>query len=238
MDQRPRPTVQATTILGLPRPTRRQALVLLAIAVGSVLLSFVIDSLLGQVIPLDPASIRDWLGRQGAYAPLIYILLLATAVVVTPLPSVPLDIAAGLAFGLVWGTIYTLIGAELGALVAFGLARHFGRPWLADRLRQETLQQIDRLSEQLGVRGLLLMRLLPVFNFDWVSYAAGLTRMPVRSFAIATLAGMTPPVIAIVAVGDALVTDPGRAALIFGALLLLVVMPLLWWAIWPARTRQ
>jgi len=238
MEQRPRPTGQATTVLGLPRPTRRQALVLLAIAVGSVLLSFVIDSLLGQLIPLDPASIRDWLGRRGAYAPLIYILLLATAVVVTPIPSVPLDIAAGLAFGLFWGTIYTLIGAELGALVAFGLARHFGRPWLAGRLRPSTLQQIDRLSDQLGVRGLFLTRLLPVFNFDWVSYAAGLTRIPVRSFALVTLAGMTLPVIGIVAVGDALVTDPGRAALIFGALLLLVVVPLLWWAIWPARPRS
>ena len=224
-----------TTILGLPRPSRRQALILLAIALGSLLLSFILDSLLGQVLPLDPEVLRDWLRARGAWGPLLYILLLATAVVVTPIPSVPLDIAAGLAFGLVWGTIYTLIGAELGALVAFALSRHYGRPWLANRMRPETLAQIDYIAERLGVRGLFLMRLLPVFNFDWVSYAAGLTQMSTRSFALATLLGMTAPVIGIVAVGDALVSDPSRAALIFGVLVGLAIFPLLWWSIWPDR---
>ncbi|MDQ3549365.1 MAG: TVP38/TMEM64 family protein [Chloroflexota bacterium] len=237
MDQEPGALEIGTTILGLPRPTRRQAWILLVIALGSVALSFAIDGVLSQFIPLDPASLRDWLDGLGGYAPLIYILLLATAVVVSPIPSVPMDIAAGLAFGLVWGTIYTLIGAEIGALVAFGLARRFGRPWLVRQFQPTTVAQIDRLSDRLGVRGLFLTRLLPVFNFDWVSYAAGLTRMPLRSFAMATLAGMTLPVIGIVAVGDALVTNPSRAALIFGGLLLLVVVPLLWWAIVPARRR-
>ena len=237
MNEKPQPIESATTILGLPRPTRRQARVLLAIALASVALSFVIDGLLGRFVPLDPASLRDWLQRQGAYAPLIYMLVLAAAVVISPIPSIPLDIAAGLAFGLFWGTVYTLVGAEIGALVAFGLARRFGRPWLAKHLQPSTLEQIDRLSSQLGARGLFLTRLLPVFNFDWVNYAAGLTRMPVRSFAVATLAGMVLPVIGIVAVGDALVSHPGRAALIFSGLLLLVIVPLLWWVIVPPRSQ-
>jgi len=209
---------------------------MLSVVLASMLLSFVIDLAIGRLIPFEPVSLRDWLDQFGGYGPLIYILLLATAVVVSPLPSIPLDIAAGLAYGIVWGTVYTLIGAEIGALVAFALARHYGRPWIALRLSPGSMQQIDRLAERLGVSGLLLMRLLPVFNFDWVSYAAGLTRLPARTFALATLIGMTPAVIGIVAVGDALVTHPERAALIFSVLAGFVVLPLLWWAIRPGNS--
>ena len=73
------------------------------------------------------------------------------------------------------------------------------------------------------------MRLIPLFNFDWVSYAAGLSRMPIVSFMTATLLGMVIPVIAIVAVGDSLNASPTRAAIIFGGLVLLALVPLAWW---------
>ncbi|MGE3843899.1 MAG: hypothetical protein AB7I50_20185, partial [Vicinamibacterales bacterium] len=74
MDDEPQPVALGTTILGLPRPTRRQARVLLAVALGSVLVSFAIDAVLSRYIPLDPVSLRDWLAGHGAYAPLIYML--------------------------------------------------------------------------------------------------------------------------------------------------------------------
>ena len=73
------------------------------------------------------------------------------------------------------------------------------------------------------------MRLIPLFNFDWVSYAAGLSRMPIISFMTATLFGMVIPVIAIVAVGDSLNASPTRAAILFGGLVLLALVPLAWW---------
>ena len=75
------------------------------------------------------------------------------------------------------------------------------------------------------------MRLIPVFHFDWVSYASGLTRLELRSYAVATLAGMILPVVAIVGLGDALARSPALAAAIAGALVALVVVPLAWWAI-------
>ncbi len=78
------------------------------------------------------------------------------------------------------------------------------------------------------------MRLIPLFHFDWVSYAAGLSRISLLSFATATLIGMTPPVIAIVAVGDSLADSPLRAASIFGALILLTLTPLAYW-LWRRR---
>ncbi len=214
---------------GLPRLSRRQAGWLLVLTLGSIALSLLFDRLVGQFIPLAPTAIRDFIAARGPWGPLVYVAVLALAIVVTPIPSVPLDIAAGLAFGLVWGTIWTMVGALLGAVVAFLLARWLGRRWLARRVSPTTLAQLDAWTERLGGRVLFLARLLPVFNFDWVSYAAGLTSMSLRTFVVATAAGVFLPVVGIVYVGDQLLVHPGRAALVFGGLVLAVVLPLLYW---------
>lgn len=221
---------------GIPRLSRRQAAHVVAFTVAGLVLSFALERLFGRFFDLEPLAIRDWLRSWGALAPAVYVLLMVLAIVLTPIPSVPLDIAAGLAFGLFWGTVWTLVGAELGALIAFWLARRLGRGWLARRLGQERIEKIDALTERMGGRAVFLMRLLPAFNFDWVSYAAGLTSMSVRTFAVATFLGMLPTVVAIVAVGDLLVSRPGWPALIFGALFVLWAVPFLWW-LHPQRRR-
>lgn len=206
---------------------RQEARWVLLIAAASIVLGLAWEAVFGRIFPLDPEAIREWLQSRGAWAPVIYIVLLAAAVVFSPLPSVPLDIAAGLAFGLWWGTVYTLVGAELGAVIAFALARRLGRPWAQRRLPEATLARVDRFVARRGVVAILLMRLLPVFNFDWVSYAAGLTAIGFPAFALATFVGMIPPVIAIVAVGATLPDRPLLAGLIFAGLALAALLPLL-----------
>lgn len=196
------------------------------ILVASIVVSFVTDYLLGQWIDLDPSRIREWLDQLGWRAPLVFIILMIAAVVVSPIPSVPLDIAAGLAFGLVWGTIYTLIGAEIGAMVAFLIARQVGRPRMARWVPRGAMMTIDRVAEHRGFFTIFIMRLLPLFSFDWVSYGAGLSAIRFQVFMAATLLGMIPPVIAIVAVGATLPSSPLLAGIIFGALILALILPL------------
>ncbi|MBA3276977.1 MAG: TVP38/TMEM64 family protein [Chloroflexia bacterium] len=205
---------------------RRLVRWLVIAAAVSVLLGLAADALFGQVIPIEPVAIGDWLAGTGSWAPLVYIGTLIVAVVVSPIPSVPLDIAAGLTFGLFRGSLYTLIGAEIGAIIAFIIARRLGRPRLASRLSPKTMRQIDDLSARVGVRALVIMRLLPVFNFDWVSYAAGLTSISLPRFAAATLVGMTPPVVAITAVGSTYSGNPALSISILAVLVLLAAGPL------------
>ncbi len=214
---------------------RREAGWVFLLALASILTGLILDTAFGWVFPLRPEVIGDWLRSLGVWAPLAYIALMVVAVVVSPVPSVPLDVAAGLAFGWFWGVVYTLVGAELGALIAFGLARRLGRPWLARRLSRPAMARIDELTARRGVKAILLMRLLPVFNFDWVSYGAGLTPIGVVPFALATFVGMIPPVIAIVAVGAAIPTNPTFAGVIFAVLVLAVLLPLI--APWLPRPR-
>ena len=65
--------------------------------------------------------------QAGIWGPLLIIGLMTVAVVASPIPSAPIALAAGAAYGHVWGTVYVVVGAELGALIAFGLARVLGR---------------------------------------------------------------------------------------------------------------
>ena len=211
----------------VPFDRRRVIRWLIVIIVAGLVLGFVWDALFGRLFPFQPADIGDWLGKTGPWAPLVYIGAMIVAIVASPIPSVPLDIAAGLTFGLFWGTIYTLIGAEIGAVIAFLIARRMGRPRLARRLSPEVMGHIDDLSERVGVRAIIVMRLLPAFNFDWVSYAAGLTAISLPRFAVATLIGMTPPVIAITAVGSTYSDSPVLSISILVVLVLLATGPLM-----------
>ena len=213
----------------IPRLTGHRVAVLIVLVLAGLLLFVVRERLLASHLDLDPESLRAWLDDQGRVAPVIFMTLMVAAVVVSPIPSVPLDIAAGLAFGLFWGTVYTLVGAEIGATIAFLLARRLGRPGLERWASGSTIRAVDRLADRMGWRGIAVMRLIPLFNFDWVSYAAGLSRMPVGSFMTATFVGMLLPVIAIVAVGDSLGASPSRSAVIFAGLVLLALAPLVWW---------
>lgn len=62
-----------------------------------------------------------------------------------------------------------------------------GRTWLARRLPMAVMEQIDELATRIGARTILLMRLLPVFNFDWVSYAAGISGVLVFPHHLSTM---------------------------------------------------
>lgn len=215
----------------LNRPSRRHARILLAVMLGTLFVGAAIEAIASSLLDIGAEDVAQLVRGQGARAPLALIGLMTVAVVVPPIPSVPLDIAAGAVFGVPWGVTWVLIGAEAGAIIAFLLARRLGRSRLERRIDPEFLARVDAAVERHGVLAVLVLRLVPTFHFDLVSYAAGLTSMSLGRFAAATLVGMTPPVIAIVAVGDQLASRPALALAIFGTLLLLAVGPLTWWSV-------
>jgi len=140
---------------------------------------------------LNGAALRDQIARLGVWGPLMVIGLMVLAIIMSPIPSAPIAMAAGAAYGHVWGTLYVLLGAEIGALAAFGMARWLGgetlRRWFGERL------SVGLLGSQNALMGIVLVsRLVPFISFDIVSYAAGLTVLSFWRFAIATLVGIIP----------------------------------------------
>jgi len=139
----------------------------------------------------DGHALRQLIVGLGVAGPLAVIGLMTLAILVSPIPSAPIALAAGAAYGHTWGTAYIVLGAEFGALAAFGLARLLGHDilhrWFGDRLPK------TRLRSQGALMAIVFAsRLLPFISFDVVSYAAGLTSLSLWRFALATLAGILP----------------------------------------------
>lgn len=143
---------------------------------------------LGTIV--DEQRLREWIENFGAWGPFAVVVLMTLAILVSPIPSAPIAMAAGAAYGHGWGTLYVLMGAEAGALAAFGLARMLGGAalsrWFGRRLPGLSGSQ----NALMGI--VFASRLLPFISFDLISYAAGLTVLSVWRFALATLAGIVP----------------------------------------------
>ncbi len=140
----------------------------------------------------DIVRLLQWFEAQGAWAPLLFILIMAAAVVLV-LPGVLLTTGAGFVFGVMEGAIYVVLGTTLGATLAFLIARYlFGK-----RARQFVLARarFRLLSEELtpqGWRIVLLTRLIPFFPGKVSNYFFGLTSFSLRGFIGGSLLGFIP----------------------------------------------
>lgn len=174
---------------------------------------------------LHPEQIADWLRAAGPFGPILFMALMATSVVISPVPSLPLDLAAGATFGVPLGTTYAVIGAEIGAVVSFLIGRSLGRAALTKLLRTD-ISFCEQCSDRHLALFVFLSRLLPIFSFDLVSYGAGLTNMSIRAFAAATLLGMIGPTVLLTYAGSQAVSGTGLLIVLgFAMVALLLLLP-------------
>ncbi len=149
---------------------------------------------------LSPIEIRDYIISFEVYAPLIYIVLF-TIVPLTLFPDSILAIAGGMIFGLVNGTIYTMIGAVCGASLSFYLSKTFGQTLLKFLLGKHSNLSIEKFKGK-GFLFILFLRLIPLIPFDIISYSAGLSEIKYKGFILATVFGIIPGVLVFTNIGD------------------------------------
>jgi len=172
-------------------------------------------------IEADP--FRDWIDGLGIWGPVAYIAIMAVSVLFAPIPNAPIFFAAGLAWGPILGTIYSLVGLLVGSAIAFWITRRMGRRWLRRLVGRRAAERIDGMAESMGGWLVFWMRMLPVLNFDWISYLAGLTSIRFRSYFLASGAGMVLPTFVAVGAGDGLGRD-FRITLFYGGLWILGIL--------------
>ncbi|QEM67110.1 TVP38/TMEM64 family protein [Geobacter sp. FeAm09] len=102
-----------------------------------------------------------------------------------------LSLAAGAIFGPLLGTVYANIAATIGAALAFLVTRHLLRDAVQNRFGPR-LESLNRELEARGFNYLLFLRLVPLFPFFLINLAAGLTRLPLRTFVLGTMIGIIP----------------------------------------------
>ncbi len=154
---------------------------------------------------MSAKQVEDMLANLGRAGPFALIGLMVIAIVVSPVPSGPIAVAAGALYGTVWGGVFSILGASMGAFAAFGAARYLG----FDAIRQSQNPVLKYIAAPRSQFSLMLIvfgsRLIPFISFDAVSYAAGLTCLSFGRFAVATCLGVVPICFALAAMGAGMV---------------------------------
>ena len=156
------------------------------IACVAVALLYALGRSAGAYVPQFSA----WVDGLGIWAPLVFIAGYAIATVAF-VPGSLLTLAAGATFGIVEGTLYVLVGATIGACAAFLISRHLARDFVTRRIRNERFAAVDRAIARKGRTVVFLLRMSPVFPFNLLNYALGITNVAFKDYAIGC-AGMLP----------------------------------------------
>lgn len=143
----------------------------------------------------------EWIKSLGAVGAIAYITLYIIATVAF-LPGSIITLGAGVVFGIVFGSIYVFIGASLGATAAFLIGRYLARDWVFKKIEgNEKFRAIDEAVGKEGFKIVLLTRLSPVFPFNLLNYAFGVTGVSLKDYVLGFV-GMIPGTIMYVYLGS------------------------------------
>jgi uncharacterized membrane protein YdjX (TVP38/TMEM64 family) len=135
-----------------------------------------------------------WLTSFGLLAPLIYVLLYAVGTAAF-VPGTLFALAGGAMFGPVWGAVLNLIGATLGASLAFLVARYIAGDWVSKKAGGQLKKIVDGVDAE-GWKFVAFVRLVPFFPFNLTNYALGLTRIGFLPYVVTSFICMAPGAIA------------------------------------------
>jgi uncharacterized membrane protein YdjX (TVP38/TMEM64 family) len=149
------------------------------------------------------AAFLQWVQAAGVWGAVLFALAYIPAAILF-VPAALLTLGAGFVFGVVRGTIIVSVGSTAGAAAAFVVARTVGRGWVAGRMaRHPGLNAIGRAVESEAFKVVLLTRLSPLFPFNLLNYAFGLSSVPFKTFVLASWIGMFPGTLMYIYLGSA-----------------------------------
>lgn len=175
------------------------------------------------VFDISPEKLKKWILSIGVLAPVLYVLLYSFRPFIL-FPASILSLAGGLAFGPLYGTLLTVSGATFGAVLAFMFARKVGAGKWQKRSGQKA-EAIQTNLEKNGFLVVLLLRLIPLFHFDLISYVAGVSKVRLLHFSLGTFIGIIPGTFAYNFLGSS--TTSGNTGIVFIAITFFAVLTIL-----------
>lgn len=181
---------------------------LMLLAVGMALLVAATPALAQQTNVAQGFNLQEMLRRAlmkinsfGAVGAIAYIALYIIATIAF-LPGSIVTLGAGVVYGVALGSIYVFIGATLGATAAFLIGRYLARDWVSQKIaNNEKFKAIDEAVGKEGFKIVLLTRLSPVFPFNLLNYAFGVTGVSLKDYLLGFV-GMIPGTIMYVYLGS------------------------------------
>ena len=174
----------------------------------------------------DASALESWVKDAGSAGPIVFMLIYIIGTVFF-LPGAVLTLAGGALFGPVLGTFYNLTAATIGAMISFVAARYLAHDWV-EKKTGGRMKQLKQGVEGEGWKFVAFVRLVPLFPFNVLNYALGLTRIKFSHYSIATYIFMLPGAIAYTYLGyvgrEAVAGGDGLIQKIMLALALLAIV--------------
>lgn len=147
-------------------------------------------------------STLNWIAGLGPWGPVTFIILYILATILF-IPGSLLTLGGGALFGVLWGSIYVSIGATIGAGGAFLVGRYLARGWVEKRIEgNNKFKAINEAVAREGWKIVGLARLSPVFPFNLLNYAFGVTQVSFKDYFLPTWIGITPGTVLYVYIGS------------------------------------
>ena len=195
-------------------------------AVAIIASKLLIENVLG--IDLQSAA-SQWVARAGAGSALTVVVLLAIDIFL-PVPSSLVMVLSGAAFGVVWGSLLSLVGSVGGEFLGFELVRRFGRTASRRLVGDDEIRKLERLFIRHGAVAVAITRALPVV-METMSVVAGLSGMRRSVFLISSIVG-TVPIVVVYAYAGAVSRETGS---LIPAVVILIAMAGAGWIYYRAR---
>jgi uncharacterized membrane protein YdjX (TVP38/TMEM64 family) len=167
-------------------------------------------------------TLREW----GVLAPVIFILLQALQVIISPIPGEATGILGGYLFGQWMGLFYSTIGLTIGSVVAFGLGRGLGAHYVKNLVSAETWNRLGFIVEAEGAVLCFIIYLIPGLPKDIVCYIFGISPMPLWVFALVSGLGRIPGTWVLSAQGAHTAAGDYMQAILVSAVAVAAALPL------------
>ncbi|WP_110952896.1 TVP38/TMEM64 family protein [Anaerosinus massiliensis] len=162
----------------------------------------------------DFHGLKTLILSYGTLAPIISIILMTTQSVFPFVPGIIMTITNAWLFGWYLGTVYSCIGALLGAILDFMIARWYGQMIVCPWIKKEYADKINDYINRNGVIAIFVTRLIPFVPFKLISYSAGLSNVSLKSFIFVTGIGQIPGIAAYSILGENMQFDKVQLFLI------------------------
>jgi uncharacterized membrane protein YdjX (TVP38/TMEM64 family) len=140
----------------------------------------------------DNAFLREAVASWGWAAPIVFVVIQALQVLISPIPGEITGPVGGALFGTLWGVIYSTIGLSIGTMLCFLLGRIYGEPIVRPFLSEHHWTRMNFILETEGAILCFIIYLMPGFPKDIVSYLFGISPIPFWVFAIVSTVGRVP----------------------------------------------
>lgn len=141
---------------------------------------------------VDQEAVRAWVMSFGPWGPAVTVLLNVAQVLLAPIPGQTVGVVNGYLYGVGLGTLYSLIGVELGSALAMALARWFGRPLVVRLIGEKQLVRWDRIARRQGPAFFFLVFLFPFVPDDLICFVVGLSPLSIPYLLALAAVGRLP----------------------------------------------